>query len=168
MYCSKCGSKISNNDGFCKNCGEKIILNNENTNLISKPISVNNLKKSKLKYGVIFISICIILGVFLSFSTHKAPKDLIIGKWTSVSKGDNLSLEFMKNGTVNITENNQNSEACNYTIENKTESKNSITIKISKANNSNYAETSTIIFKDKNNMTLNDGTSSTLEFTRSK
>lgn len=166
MYCSKCGSKISNSHGFCTNCGEKITLNNENTNFSSKSISVNNPKK--LKYGVLFIAICVILGAFLLFSTHKAPKDLIIGKWTCVSKGDNLSLEFMKNGTVNIAENNGKGEAYNYTIENKTESKNSITIKISKANNSSYSETSTIIFKDKNNMILNDGTSSTLDFTRSK
>lgn len=167
MYCSKCGNEISNSHAFCTNCGEKIVSNNENTNLISKPTTVNTPRSSKLKYGVLLIGICIIFGSILLFSTHKSPKTLIIGKWNCI-KGENFSLDFTKGGIVSISENNRKAEAYNYTIEDKSGDKDSAIIKISKAGNNNNTETLNIRFKDKNNFVCDENSSDTLEFTRSK
>lgn len=169
MYCSKCGSQLTNEDAYCNGCGEKVISSNEpdteNTNSSQNTTNNNSLKKGKLKYGIIII--CILLGAAFLFSKNNSPEKNIIGKWSSVVDGETVTLEFKKGGKLLVTEGNENIDTINYTIEKKSESKNTIIIK--EVGDESSTELLNIDFEDKNNILLTtDNSSKILNFNRVK
>lgn len=64
MYCSKCGSKLKENDIFCQNCGNKINELNKKEEQINNSVKWKNEKaKEKKRRKGLIIAICCVLAI---------------------------------------------------------------------------------------------------------
>ena len=77
MFCSNCGSKISENEKFCSNCGTNLATGANNTVVTSVPVYVKNtvpgngLSVAGMVLGIIAIVFGFIYAIYLTTSDFK-------------------------------------------------------------------------------------------------
>lgn len=113
MYCSKCGTKLENEDMYCSKCGNRVLSEQTDAHrgrsisCKSESEIIRILREEKLKISILFIVLIMVFGVIYSSPNKKAaPENAIVGKWgiqgatSEYSKLKINEIEFTLDGKV--------------------------------------------------------------------